>query len=332
MVSSLCRQRGLAIVTVLLVLAIAMVIAATMTQRLGLQIRRAENLVTYSQAQQYALGAEQFAMRVLKQDFKDSPNSVHLGQYWASGEQQYPVEGGVIIGRIRDLQACFNLNGAAGTTPGVPRETAPAEALMLQQLLEQAGIESYEAETVAESTRDWLDGDDQISGSLGAEDAEYSSRTPPYVTANGLMADVSEWRLVRGVSSQLFTTLKPLVCVIPGQAGVLVNVNTLQPEQAAVLAGLFAPAMSLSQAEQLIANRPKTGWNSLEAFMSSPEMHALGPSLTDAQKRSVTVTSNFFVIEAEAQVDRARFRLTSILRRDGSNRLMVVQRRFGGWQ
>lgn len=325
------KQRGLAIVTVLLVLALAVVIAASMTQRLGLQVRRADNLLIYSQAEQYALGAEQFAMRVLIQDFKDSPESVHLGQYWASGEQVYPVENGTIRGRIRDLQACFNLNAVAGPNPGTPRETPPAERLMLQQLLEQAGAEGYEAEMVADSTRDWLDGDDQISGSLGAEDGEYSSRQPPYVTANGLMADVSEWRLVRGVSAALFQKMKPYVCVLPGQVGLQVNVNTLLPEQAAVLAGLFGPALGLSQAEQLLNNRPATGWTSLDAFWASPELHAVASSLTDAQKATVTVKSEYFAVEAEAEVDRAHFRLTSIMRRDGNNRLTVIQRRFGGW-
>ena len=246
------RQRGMALVVVLLILAVAVVIAAAMTERLGLQIRRADNLVSYSQAQQYALGAEQFAITVLKQDFKDSPNAVHLSQYWSSGEQIYPLENGLLIGRITDLQACFNLNAAAGRSPQQPSETPPLEMTALQQLLEQTGIESYAAETIAHSTRDWLDADDVISGSLGAEDGEYRGLQPPYVTANSLMADVSEWRLVRGVSASIYQQLRPMVCVLPGQLQLLLNVNTIAPEHAALLAGVLGPEVTLDMAQQLL--------------------------------------------------------------------------------
>lgn len=326
------RQRGMALVVVLLILAVAVVIAAAMTERLGLQIRRADNLVSYSQAQQYAQGAEQFAMAVLKQDFKDSPNAVHLGQYWSSGEQIYPLENGLLIGRITDLQACFNLNAAAGRSPQQPSETPPLEMTALQQLLEQAGVESYAAETIAHSTRDWLDADDTISGSLGAEDGEYRGLQPPYVTANSLMADVSEWRLVRGVTAEIYQQLRPMVCVLPGQLQLLLNVNTIAPEHAALLAGVLGPEVTLDIAQQLLDNRPKTGWETTNEFWAAPELQAVQSSLKAEQKALVSVNSHYFAVEVETQIDRARFRHTAILRREGNQKLTVIQRRIGGKQ
>ncbi len=326
------RQRGMALVMVLLILAVAVVIAATMTERLGMQIRRADNLVSASQAQQYALGAEQFAIAILKQDFKDSPNAIHLGQYWSSGEQIYPLEQGLLMGKIRDLQACFNLNAAAGRTPQKHSEEPPLETLALQQLLEAAGLEGYAAETIAHSTRDWIDADGVISGSLGAEDGEYRGMQPPYVTANNLMADVSEWRLVRGVSAEIYQQLKPMLCVLPGQLQLLVNVNTIAPEHAALLAGVLGPEVTLNMAEQLLENRPKTGWENISDFWAESELQSVQSSLSAEKKALVTINSHYFAVDVQTRIDRANFRHTAILRREGNQKLTVIQRRIGGEQ
>ena len=321
------RQRGMALVVVLLILAVAVVIAAAMTERLGLQIRRADNLVSYSQAQQYALGAEQFAITVLKQDFKDSPNAVHLSQYWSSGEQIYPLENGLLIGRITDLQACFNLNAAAGRSPQQPSETPPLEMTALQQLLEQAGIESYAAETIAHSTRDWLDADDVISGSLGAEDGEYRGLQPPYVTANSLMASVSELRVMLDITPADYQLLAPFVCVVPEDNRLLLNVNTLTEDTAVLLAALI-PELTEQAALDIIANRPEEGFATLEELFATAELSAI--TVPDEAKSMLALKSDSFQLTATAAYLESGFVLTSVLKINDNNQVKVLARRFGG--
>lgn len=106
------KQQGVALITVMLVVAIAVVLATKMSAALIFQIQRTDNLNSNQQAYWYAMGAEAFAKTVLTLSFKNNEdkNVTHLGQIWASGETSFPVDLGSISGEISDLQSCFNLN------------------------------------------------------------------------------------------------------------------------------------------------------------------------------------------------------------------------------
>ena len=102
------RQQGVALITVMLIVALASVIATQMTTRLQVQMQRSTNISFNQQAYWYALGAEAFTKRVLITVFKDEPNITHLEQMWAGEATSYPVDFGEIGGEISDLQNCLN--------------------------------------------------------------------------------------------------------------------------------------------------------------------------------------------------------------------------------
>jgi len=77
------RQSGVALITVMLIVAIATLVAVSMVDRQQLDIRRTGNLVFSDQALEYALGAEAWAIGLLEQDARD--NAVdYLGEDWAT--------------------------------------------------------------------------------------------------------------------------------------------------------------------------------------------------------------------------------------------------------
>ena len=110
------RQRGVAMLVVMLILAIMMVVAANISTRFQLQLTRTANLALLEQTKWYAMGSEQLVTKVLQQDIKDSQERIHLAQYWASSQQVFPVDGGTIKGVIRDAQGCFNVNSVISGT------------------------------------------------------------------------------------------------------------------------------------------------------------------------------------------------------------------------
>ena len=65
---------------------------------------------------------------------------------------------------------------------------------------------------------------------------------------------------MRGVDAALYRRLLPLVCALPN-ADLMVNINTLTPEQAPLLAALFLDSLSVEQAQSVLAARPREGWN-----------------------------------------------------------------------
>ncbi|MEO0889154.1 MAG: type II secretion system minor pseudopilin GspK, partial [Pseudomonadota bacterium] len=99
------RQRGVALLIVLMLLAIMTTIAASMSERLFLQFQRGSNQINYQQAYWYSLGVEALAEIGIEQSYKDDDN-INLSQPWAIKEQVYPLDYGQAAGRIIDKQAC----------------------------------------------------------------------------------------------------------------------------------------------------------------------------------------------------------------------------------
>lgn len=71
------------------------------------------------------------------------------------------------------------------------------------------------------------------------------------------------------MDATLYQRLLPYVCAPPDDA-LQVNVNTLQPAQAALLSALFPAELTLAEARQLLQARAATGWSSVAAFLSQP--------------------------------------------------------------
>lgn len=325
------KQRGVALIMVLLIVAIIAVLATSISSRNQIAVRRTINMAMYDQAYWYALSAEELARRVLKQDLDDSEGRVHLQQYWALSDVVLPADGGEIGGRISDLRSCFNLNALSQDPPKQQQGQAPKMSLAAQQfvsLLENVGVDDFSAEQLAYRVKDYLDADSDTS-SLGAEDAEYESRKVPYRAANTLMNDRSELRAVIGVPKELYQKLQPYVCVIPGNDSQVLNVNTVKPEQAALLAAMLLNKVSVSEAESLIEQRNHDGYDKIDDFWQQGSLTSIA-SQDDQMKSSMAISSKFFRLQAMAKVDDAVFRMDSVLHVIGGNKLEVLTRQYGG--
>ena len=103
------REQGVALITVMLILALATILAVSMSSRQQLDIHRSANVFNFEQAYQYVLGGESWAKQILKRDFNDNKID-SFEDDWATVLPPLPIEGGQMSGQIEDLQARFNLN------------------------------------------------------------------------------------------------------------------------------------------------------------------------------------------------------------------------------
>ena len=113
-------QLGMALITVLFVIALTVIVAVDMSMRLQLQVSRTTNMTSNRQAYWYAVSAEELVKQTIKRinTEKDSRTThIHSGQEWAQQGIEFPVDGGTIGGELTDLQACFNLNALASDKP-----------------------------------------------------------------------------------------------------------------------------------------------------------------------------------------------------------------------
>ena len=190
------RQQGVAIITVLLVIAIVAAIAVKMSGQLRYQLARTGAHESSEQAYWHWLSAEALAQQVLLGVQEEEEGKFNLQQPWAQPQGPFPVRGGTIGGQLKDLHACFNINSLAlQEGESADREMAKER---YQALLEVLEFDSYTAERLTATLMDWLDEDSMLHESIGAEDPDYESLPQPYLAANTLMSHISELRQVAG--------------------------------------------------------------------------------------------------------------------------------------
>ena len=255
------RQRGLALITAMLVVAIAATTAAYLSLDQQIWLRQAQNLSDRAQAEVVRAGAQDWAITLLAKDAKDS-SSDDLTENWAKPLPPLAVEGGQVTGRIFDAQAKFNLNNLVrGGNP------SPPDIGTFQHLLQSLGLDP----NLTDAVIDWIDADSHARAA-GAEDIDYLQMKTPYRAANQPMQSVEELRLVRGFTPEIVDKLRPWIAALPQPTET--NVNTAPKE---VLSALFY-TLPASAIEQLIAQRPYTDQAQLtkkvQELMTSPDFKA----------------------------------------------------------
>lgn len=349
------KQQGVALITVMLIVALCAVIASQMTARLQIQMQRSANIAFNQQAYWYAMGAEAFTKRVLITAFTKDKKVTHLGQIWAQAETTYPVDFGDISGEITDLQSCLNLNALRAplsskktdddqnTRNSVNRtsrtninqssggrndeDKVPArltfEALLINLQLE--GIGQFEAESMADALTDWLDANSSISSAGGAEDNDYASREFPYLAANHYLASVNELRVIEHFTPNVIEAIKPYVCVLPATDLHEVNINTLSAEQPELLQALLDSTLDVAQ--DILNARGEEGFASIDDFYNLPEVVKL-KNFND-KKDQFVVDSEYFTLKASASFNNSFFAMNSVMKVTNNKQIDVISRTVG---
>jgi len=322
------RPKGIALITVMLVVALAAVILVQMTSRLQLQMQRTENINFNQQAYWYAMGAEAFAKRVLITSFEEDNKITHLGQTWAQGKTSYPVDFGEITGEIKDLHSCFNLNAlrAPKADGGIEKKSLARQGLEeLLQILEIKDVSQFEAEYMADALSDWLDEDSAIASAGGAEDNDYAAREFPLLPGNHYIASVKELRVIEHFTLPVLYAIKDYVCVIPDTNLHQININTVSAEKPELLQALLG--IPKEDAEQALTARDEEGFQSIDEFYNLKEIKK--HKLSDEQKEQFVVDSEYFTLKTTASFNNSYFALNSIMKVEKNDQISVISRTVG---
>lgn len=316
------REEGIAVITAMLVVTIATVLAVGIAWQTNLDIRRTEGALTREQAYQYAYGAETFAAQILEEKLAERSGTPVYSR--SDDEQlcrglQFEIEGGTMLGGVCDLQGRFNLNNLVDTS-GRRRE---AQVRQLQRLLLAVGelsegieIDPQVAETIAESAADWIDPDSNAEFN-GAEDDAYTNLQPPYRAANFWFTDKTELRSVRGVTPEIYAAVADFVTALPvnASAATKLNVNT-------------APVPVLMSLGSDIARVNAESWvedSRTEAFENVDPFKGL---LDESMEQSIVYTSDYFVMKGIVSIGTTRLEMYSLIENTGQA-VMPRLRRFG---
>lgn len=296
------RQRGLAIITAVLIVAIVSAIAAYLSLGQQVWIRLAQNLRDRAQAEEAVAGITRAAAQLLRKDSSSTTDT--LQEEWARELPPFPVEQGAVKVRITDAQARFNLNNLMQPGGGLNG----ADIGMLRRLLEALSLNP----ALADSLVDWMDLDTTVRPN-GAEDAEYLTSQPSYRAANQWLQSVDELRLVRGFTPEVVEKLREHVTVLPGNTPV--NINTCGP---LVLSTLFTK-LSYSEAEALVKERDE----GRKPFSSTGDMETRARQ-APAQDVRYHVLTEYFLVEFEARFGRLERRSLALLKRVRDNKPATI--------
>ena len=192
--------------------------------------------------------------------------------------------------------------------------------------MEGLAIPVNEAAVIADSVGDWVDAD-QSPQPNGAEDDYYLSLPVPYRTPGRAMAELSELRAVRGMTEPIYRRLLPWVCALPTGEDAKVNLNTLRPDQARLIAAMTAGSLSIDRARAFIASRPPAGWSSVSGAvgqMARGDDSVFGP----AALSQMSVRSDLFSARIAVRVDSVLLEETALI--DTSDDIGRVVARYWG--
>lgn len=291
-------QRGIAVITVLLALAIGILISSEIIMRVYMGVKRSQSQFDAEQAWEYALGGEAWGRQLLAEDYnKDKLLKVdHLNEPWAIPAQTIPMEGGFLEVEIYDLQARFNLNNLVDDNGQVIAEQLETFTLMLSRL----GVSAAYGVLAAH----W-------ASYPNDNESLYGNKEWPYRAGDTQFGSVSELRLLRDMDLADYAKIAPYVTALP-VSHLPININTA-PEP--VLAGL----VKSEPGDRLVAfiqqrMQQTDGFQSTGVFINQVIGNGVG-----VDKDTLSVGSDYFEIRVRSEFNGRRAYLVSTVYRDPDN-------------
>ena len=299
------RERGVAVITALLLTTLAISIVASLFWQQQVQVRSMENQRLHLQTKWILRGALDWATLVLFQDGIDHRDYTSLDQVWATPlaetrldqyVERQRVEGETfdasLSGNIVDACSRYNLRNL-GMSRGLPD---PQQQALFKRLLNNLQLDQGLAPRIANF----------VAAGLPAtmeEGNDPTRQAAPVLGAPVKILQVEDLLSVRGVTPAIVERLRPFVTVLPVKT--LVNVNTAPAE---VLAAVV-PDMSVSEANTLIVRRKQAAWRDISYFWNQ-----VGENRKPEQDPT-TVRSDWFFVDSRIRLDRAALDAQALIQR-----------------
>lgn len=327
----LSRQRGVAVVTALLLTTLAITIVGSLFWQQQVQVRSIENQRLQLQKQWILRGALDWTRLILREDARHSRTD-HLGEPWAvslaetrldqyvdNARAETEVPDAALSGDIVDAQSRFNLTNLAGNGVINPAEVA-AFGRLLTQLQLNASLAQATASLMASTQTRVVQQKQQAQqkqqqGGTSSPPAGETGATaaPATSTATQLtIMHVDDLLAVPGFTPEALARLKDFVVVLPRATPV--NVNTASAE---VLAAKIEN-LSLPDATALVRARESAWFKDTNDFAQRLPGQSL-PSGTG----QIAVSTGYFLVNGHVRLERAGLDIQALIERSGPSTRVV---------
>ncbi|MFK7962627.1 MAG: type II secretion system minor pseudopilin GspK [Burkholderiaceae bacterium] len=308
------RERGVAIISVLLTVALATIIVSGLFLREHITVRSVTNRVDLTQARWIERAAIDWSKVILAADLKGG-NEDHLGEPWAipvldtrldetvtaGAKIDDDARAATLSGQMIDAQSMFNLNNLILTSAENGVGISPANVQAFQKLLSMLDLPEAIAPAVA--------GRLLAAAQPPSQDGEPAGALP--------MLRVNDLLSVRGVTPEVVQALEPFVIFIPTSQPTKVNANTAPAE---VLAAIIED-LDLSAAQQFVTQRERSFLRNLQELNDKLRKNV--------QADLVDFRTSYFLVRGLIRFGRVEsFTETLLHRQSQSNVRVIWQRRL----
>jgi general secretion pathway protein K len=340
-------QRGAAIISALLVVALSAILVSGMLWRQQVQVRRIENQRLIAQAQWVARGALDWTRLVLRSEADTTAGITYLGGVWATpvaktrlsdflgqiGDSGDAGQGTNtwISGSIEDAEARFNLRNLVNSAAPGALQLNVTQVEAFARLLSMLGLDGQLAKNAAIHLRASLaysatrfqtpnlagaNTQAPLIGGVAGGGTTYTDNpglsdddSSNAASAPLIMTSVDSLLDVPGFTPDVVARLRPFVTMLPTVTPI--NMNTASAEVIAA----SVPGMNLSNAQALVSRRQNVFFRNVGdvqlALVAAglPSQTTIDPSLFD-------VTTSYFLVHERVTHERSEVDRTSLVWRD----------------
>ncbi|QDH64655.1 type II secretion system minor pseudopilin GspK [Pseudomonas azotoformans] len=297
------KQRGMAIISAMLIAAVVAVFAAGMLTRQSVFTRSLEAEQARVQGSASLLGGLEVSRRLLR-DAREQDVLTRLDQPWARPINT--AQDGEFEGRLEDLQGKFNLRNL------IAQESVDlGQMRSFERLCEMIGVEARLAQRISQRV---------IAAYPHRPVASTVGQPPPPLPATQpMLRSLDQLRGIEGLNERVLARLEHYVSILP--VNTWVNGNTASAE---VLAAVV-PGLSWAQAKALVAERDRGQW-----FINRGDFvnRARLPNL-NVDELNVGITSEWFLLQGQARRNQRRVHLAALLHRSEDAMPRVIWSRLG---
>jgi general secretion pathway protein K len=325
------RQRGIALLVAILLVALGTMIAATIAYENAMTARKGAAVLALDQSVLVGEAAEALAAYGLRAVWRSDKSHIYIGQGWDKPVGPIEVVPDVMLtASLEDLSGRFNLNSLVNADGSVNQTNFAA----FQQLLTYLDIEPKWAGYMV----DWIDPDIVPQNPDGAEDSVYMGQLPPYLAPNRYITSASEILALPGFGHDRYAKLAPYIAALPTDAkinvctasGLVLDAFTpgqreysLDPDglqKNRQSAGACFPPLQVYQ--QALAQAPKP------ATTTPPTTSPQGAPAPQQAGAEFATNSSYFRLTSFVTIGSTEFNLYSLLYQDATGNVRPLLRTY----
>ena len=303
------RQRGVAVITALLLTTRAVTIVASLFWQQQVQVRSMENQRLHLQIQWILRGTLDWIALIMRQDAMDHPNYTSLQDVWAVPLANTRIDQYIDRERVQGENFDASLSG----------QVFDANARFNLTTLSKGGVHDQAALTAFKKLLTTLRIDPGLAA--GAEKLVAGGQVLTVTDANGATAaqsstsssvkqmqaiELEDLLGVQGFTPDMVERLRTYVTVLPERTTVNVNTASAQVMSAVI------PTLQLATAQALVTTRDRAPWRTMADFQAALGINIPAGTLVD-------IKSEWFLVQSWLKLDRASLNTEALLSRRLSN-------------